>query len=545
MKLSDLKLYFDTLKFLKYRQIYWRLKYKLFKLRTPKVTIEEPKKWISRWTGPQRSLKCWDGETSFIFLGERGDLESQLDWRIKGKSDLWIYNLHYLDCLNSSSNSNLSQQTQLIISWINANQEINKAAWDPYCLSLRIVNLIKWCSRNAIYLDQIILSVRLQAEVLIERIEYDLLGNHLFANGKALIFAGSFLEGKTGQRFLEKGLEIIDKEINEQFLSDGAHYELSPMYHQILMWDICDLVYLAEVCKIDKLKVRCPSWRDAIILADSWRSVMAHPDGELAFFNDSAMEIAPSNDIINDFIKVLEINKFATNKTGFHDLKASGYFSISQAEGHRLLINACEISPTYQPGHSHADSLSFELSLYGNRLFVNSGISEYGISDLRQWQRSTSAHNTLTVKNRNSSQVWGGFRVAKRARIVKRISHKSHKMISVEAAHDGFEQQSIGGIHYRKWVSTPFSLTIEDKIKTNNNDSEVYFYLHPDVSIINLGPKSLVLNSHESEIVFEVSSGQLQILKSKWYPQFGASIDSRAIQVSNFYNSLTTSICWK
>ena len=491
------------------------------------------------------SAECWDGETSFFFLGERGALKSQFDWDVEGKSLLWIYNLHYLDCLNMVGESNIFEQKKLVKNWIRANQDTDSVGWDAYCVSLRIINLIKWCSRNEVYSNEIVFSIARQAAFLMTKIEYHLLGNHLFANGKALIFAGAFLGDEIGQRFLEKGLQIIDYEIDEQFLIDGAHFELSPMYHQILMFDVCDLVLLAEISNIEKLKARCPFWRDVILKAEIWRAAMAHPDGEIAFFNDSAMGVAPPPEVINKFLKVLGIHTSSSDQPAFQDLRASGFFSVSQAKGHKLLINACAIRPGYQPGHSHADSLSFELSIWSKRLFVNSGTSVYGTCDLRHWQRGTSAHNTLCLEHHNSSQVWGGFRVAKRARIVDRNFHDCCNQILIEASHDGYVQQSIGGVHRRKWISTFNSLTITDEIISKDFDAVVHFFLHPDVSLRYLEANRLVLNLDKKEVTFKVSAGCLEVMKSKWYPQFGLSIDSNLIQVSGFSDSLISSISWE
>jgi uncharacterized heparinase superfamily protein len=61
------------------------------------------------------------------------------------------------------------------------------------------------------------------------------------------------------------------------------------------------------------------------------------------------------------------------------------------------LLDVAPIGPDYQPGHAHADTLSFELSLFGQRLLVNSGTSEYEISPVRQYERSTKAHNTVVL----------------------------------------------------------------------------------------------------------------------------------------------------
>jgi uncharacterized heparinase superfamily protein len=42
-------------------------------------------------------------------------------------------------------------------------------------------------------------------------------------------------------------------------------------------------------------------------------------------------------------------------------------------------LDVAEVGPDYLPGHAHADSLSFELSLFGQRVVVNSGTSQYGL----------------------------------------------------------------------------------------------------------------------------------------------------------------------
>ena len=47
---------------------------------------------------------------------------------------------------------------------------------------------------------------------------------------------------------------------------------------------------------------------------------------------------------------------------------------------------------------------------------MNSGTSEYGLGEERQRQRGTAAHNTVVIDGENSSEVWAGFRVARRAR---------------------------------------------------------------------------------------------------------------------------------
>ena len=83
--------------------------------------------------------------------------------------------------------------------WIAENPAPHGNGWEPYPLSLRIVNWIKWLVRqpagDPAASIAICRSLELQSHVLSQRLENDLLGNHLFENAKALIFAGCFFEG--------------------------------------------------------------------------------------------------------------------------------------------------------------------------------------------------------------------------------------------------------------------------------------------------------------------------------------------------------------
>ena len=63
----------------------------------------------------------------------------------------------------------------------------------------------------------------------------------------------------------------------------------------------------------------------------------------------------------------------------------------------------------------HADNLSFEWSLGEQRVLVNSGTSLYGVSSERHRQRKTKSHNTVEIDGFDSSEIWSGFRVARRA----------------------------------------------------------------------------------------------------------------------------------
>jgi uncharacterized heparinase superfamily protein len=201
-----------------------------------------------------------------------------------GQSRLWRYNLHYLDDLDALDASfSDEERCALLDQWIAQNPPGRGTGWEAYPLSLRIVNTVKFISRFPAVRPQWLQSLALQVGALERRIEYHLRANHLFENGKALVFAGSFFGGPTAQAWLRKGLRIVDAECREQFLPDGGHFELSPMYQGTMLWNVCDLIYLAESSRIPELIERAPAWREMLREGLTWYAAMTHPDGGIAF----------------------------------------------------------------------------------------------------------------------------------------------------------------------------------------------------------------------------------------------------------------------
>src|SRR5690606_28107918 len=121
---------------------------------------------------------------------------------------------------------------QLIDSWIAGNPATAGDGWEPYPLSLRVVNWIKAWLQGGLasqpvpqhWLD----SLATQLAWLERRVEYHLLANHLLKNGKALFFGGLFLAGPDAERWRRLGLGILLREADEQILPDGGHFERSP-----------------------------------------------------------------------------------------------------------------------------------------------------------------------------------------------------------------------------------------------------------------------------------------------------------------------------
>ena len=167
----------------------------------------------------------------FRFLNQERRIKS---WNDSGAPKLWLYNLHYFNCTSAD----------LIRKWIDENPIGIGNGWESYPLSLRICNWIKWSLAGNPLEETALSSLALQTRYLSKEVEYHLLGNHLFANAKALIFAGAFFQGRLADAWLACGLRIMKAQLSEQVLEDGGHFERSPMYHSLILEDLLDLINL-------------------------------------------------------------------------------------------------------------------------------------------------------------------------------------------------------------------------------------------------------------------------------------------------------------
>lgn len=376
--------------------------------------------------------------------------------------------------------------------------------WEPYPLSLRIGNWIKWALAGNPLSNLVCHSLMEQASFLSQSIEYHLLANHIFANAKALVFAGSFFRGPEASRWLAAGLGILEREVPEQILIDGGHFERSPMYHALVLEDLLDLVNLTATFPGVIAETIPRHWADVSATMLAWLASMCHPDGRISFFNDSAFGVAPELNELNSYARRLGISSRSAG------LSESGYIRL-ETDKAVVLFDAAPIGPDYQPGHAHSDTLSFELSILGRRTLVNSGTSTYENSEDRQRQRATAAHNTIRIDGQDQSETWGAFRVARRARPTQ---VKTNGTTFAEAGHTGYLRLEDPVLHRRRLQLTPDALTITDRLEARGvHELEAFFHIHPDAQV------SVTLDSKLSRSVEDTD----------WFPEFNCRIPNKTI----------------
>lgn len=541
--MKKLLLLFNTLKYLKWNQIYFRLKRKIIKLKATEIYLGAKLNRQKGWNHFLLYDDKIDSQYVACFLNYSKKLNLPEDWNVEFPNKLWVYNLHYFeDLLSKNAHKKNQFHIQLLNQWIDENPEGFKNGWEPYPTSLRIVNILKaWL--GGLELDEKLLnSVFIQASFLSNNLEKHLLGNHYFSNLKALLFAGLIYNNKRWLRIAEKGLV---NQIPEQILEDGANFELSPMYHSLMLIDMLDMYNLSKAYE-EKISSQLSSlFKKYIPKMLDFMEVMMHPDGCVSFFNDSVDGIAPSKKVVENYATKLgfEIRPIDYSKTQIINNSSSGYI-CAITPGNKLIFDVSNIGPDYIPSHAHADTLSFELSLGNERVFVNSGTSQYGMNKSRLNQRKTKSHNTVEIDGKDSSQVWGNFRVANRARISeKSFEINSNNRILLSGEHDGYKRAFKRCNHSRNIDFDENTLIVRDFISGRFKRATSNFYFHPELDI-SLKKNILLVRGSTFLMQSNLDGLRCYLSDSEYYPEFGLAESNKVLSINFIDRSVEVCFTW-
>lgn len=480
-------------------------------------------------------------EFNFLNLGASFSLSS-LQWAPEGYPRLWGYHLHYFDYLGDAQRSGMEKDA-LIECWIRDNVAGSRPGWEPYPTSLRIVNWCQYFDQRAEHVpDHWYDSLRAQVKWLRSNIEWHIQANHLFENLKALVIGGSFPSLGSSAPWLPRVQGWLMRELREQFLPDGCHYERSPAYHCVMISGVLDLLEWQQ-----RYPMACSSGmlQQLSVTASrglSWLSSILMPGGAFPLFNDSAYDAAPPPADLFLRARQLGLN---------WDAAPSGLTAVmwphsgiwgARSDDDALLLKCAPIGPDYQPGHTHCDLLSFELYARGSPLIVDTGVCEYQPGAMRQWLRSTRAHNTVAIDDVEQSEIWGEFRVARRASIIHAGLSTIENGWLLDCGFEGFHAMS-GGLRHQRLMQIEHadgqitgvlvSDTISGKARGDSIQSVSRLHLHPDVRAECIAGGSIKLFRAELEIgqVDLLGPGEVTVENSVYCPEFGLALPNQVVAI--------------
>jgi hypothetical protein len=468
--MSNLGLICRTVRHLTLRQIIYQLLHRL--RRQPRLSLGKAIRlgYFLAVPTADKSISWQNG--TFTFLNQSIRFAPESDWNDSHFGKLWTYNLNYFDFLNQP-HMQVEVGLDLIHDFM-AQTNLLRDGLEAYPTSLRIMNWVQFLSRHQIREEAIHHHLFAQIELLNRRIEYHLAGNHLLENGFALLIGGLYFRQ---ERWARKAARLIRQELTSQILPDGGHDERSPMYHQILLDRLLDslLILQSQPWYKDENLSQFLTGKASQMLG--WLNSITFCNGDVPMMNDATWGIAPTTAQLRAKAKSLVPEQKRTSV----QLTTCGYRMFRQNQ-YELFVDVGPVGPDHQPGHAHADTFSFMLNVDNYPMIVDNSVSTYQ-SGRRLWERSTVAHNTVTIQETSSSEVWANFRVGRRAR-TEILTDTHTKLI---ARHDGYRRLEV--IHERAWVIEPARLTITDRLLDTHAKAEsvqpgiARFYFHPTLSV--------------------------------------------------------------
>lgn len=402
-----------------------------------------------------------------------------------GAPPLWRYHLQYHDLLAEAAwtlreDGDLvlaSQMVRALDRWVENRGRGGSPAWDAYPVSVRLVNWLRIFAWAGTHLPRDVQG-RLRSlhaahvNLLSRRLERHLRGNHLLRNACALVVGSHAWTGAWSHSLQRESRELFAAEVLAQVGNGGIHEERSPMYQVRALRDALEVVAVLDAVGVTVP----PAIRERIRAMAEVVPWLRRSDGSLFLLNDTANDHGVDLDRLLT-LAVQLVGAAATPAHGVRLWRDAGLLIAVDPAG-RLLMDLGAPAPAHQPGHAHAGALGVDLDLAGVPLLVDPGVSGYDSDPLRAYFRGTAAHNTVMIDAKDQSEMWGTFRVARRAIVdVGEVRGNADAILVsgvCRAYHDRAAQ------HYRRVQRRGNTLFVDDRVAgAFGKCVDVHWHLHP------------------------------------------------------------------
>lgn len=524
------------------------------------ATLDNNGPWqAEKWQWEQEAVAI--AQHRFCFLHHAVEMGNQIKWHDPTASQLWRYHLHYFSYVpallvwSQSGEVQKAHQTfrRLVNSWIENNQQIRGDGWHPYTISLRLVNWLNALAafevqgiKDDAFRQHLLSSAYGQAQILFADLELDVRGNHLLENLRALLWLGVVFHTAEAYSWWQKALRLLQREVAEQILVDGGHFERTPTYHLVILKDLLEIALWLQRNGYGNL-----AWLDAALRRMlNYLLAILPPDRHIPLFKDTAWDAALSPQALlaagalyfadpaykindhfglypyllfgNDGWQQFQAMSIQPQGGAAHFLRDSGYVVMRDPQaGDFLLLDVGKPCPDYLPAHAHADLFSFELTVARQRVIVDSGVYEYQAGPWRNYFRSTCAHNTVEVMQTNQSEVWSSFRVARRARPTVTHWQAADQFVLVQASHNGYQRLSTPVTHRRTllWVKDRFWLIVDELLGQGKTSAQNHIHLHPTLAFVDVQNQTWRIENNSVALWLSTFGAQhTQVIKGQEEP---------------------------
>jgi uncharacterized heparinase superfamily protein len=427
------------------------------------------------------------------------------DWALSGEPLLWRFHAYYWDWawgLVAEPERSTARDlfATLWRSWRNAVAPGRGMPWHPYPTALRAWSycglhrdLVKGSEIEDPFLDDLAAHLGF----LRRHLERDVGGNHLIKNLKALIGLAVFFADDV---VLERSHGQLARELARQVLDDGGHYERAPAYHCQVLADLIDIVDLLRRAG----RYPIPELSETIRRMRRWLGEVLLPGDNVPLLNDG---FPVSQELL------AAVRPGPPPGGPLLVLPDTGLVRAAVGNWH-LLADVGPPCPDELPAHAHADTFGCLVHVAGQPLLVDTGTSTYVAGALRSHERSTAAHNTVEVDGSNSTEVWGAFRAARRARVHDMTATCSATLVTIEAGHDGYRTLPGRPFHRRRWSLTERGLRVDDVVTGRGRHIVMVRWHLPPGAALWLASDSAIVTTPGGKFAVTVTATSLPTLSS-------------------------------
>lgn len=411
-----------------------------------------------------------------------------------------------------------------------------RRAWTPYAVSLRVLNWTRYVawrraengdSRDAAFESALLRELYKSAAFLRNHIERDVGGNHLVENGAALVAAG-LLFGDDGRDWVDVGLSILGDAGATQFLSDGCHFERSPMYHVLTLTryvTACSLLSAAGRPVPDGV-------RDPAVRATDFLEYLRPPDGQLPLLNDSVHGQSLSLDACLRYARATGLEpaddedaEAYTDAVGRSLTDTSGYRWLRTDAG-AMLVDGGPVGPPHLPGHAHSDVLSFLLWVDGSPVVTDTGTFDYEGGPRRTYSRGVAGHNTVQVGDSEPISLGGRFLMGPRPTPVVRF--QGGPVTLFEGRYESASFEGAAYAHHRAFYARDRGWTVWDRVRGHEGHPvRSRLHLSPDIEATDADDGSVRLRRGDTPVarVHPLGDVTLETIRGWYYPRFGEAVE--------------------
>lgn len=308
----------------------------------------------------------------FVYLNREADFSAGPRWADPGASPLWLYQLQYFGwAADLARTGRAGVAARLIASWrAEYERKWDTWAWHPYPTSMRLANLCAAaaCSGGFAALgDGVDRLAAAHAAYLLRHVERDVRGNHVLENARGLLWAAKSFRGGVAGECERVARALYEREIPEQVNADGGHFEMSPMYHCIVMKGLLEVrALLGGADPLVRTHVEPALRRMGAFLAG-----ILCPDGDVPLLGDSARNFGPPPAAL-----LAQAGSPAPAPGPVRSYPDTG-LHVFDRDGIWAVLDAGPTCPDYLPAHGQADTLTMEVWVDGACLVGDPGVHDY------------------------------------------------------------------------------------------------------------------------------------------------------------------------